>query len=287
MNVITAKTAGFCFGVKRAVDIVNKEIEKGSKNIYTYGPIIHNESVTEEFNSHGVKIMEESDIDAYEPGIVIIRSHGVTKAIDEHLRSRHEVIDATCPFVKKIHKLVEKHSSEGKYIIVIGDKNHPEVKGIIGWIVSDYYCCIDSAEDVPNITIPDSLEYVIVSQTTFNHKKFQELVEIIDKIGYNGYVLDTICDATSERQQEARVIAGSVDAMFVVGSKSSSNTQKLFEICKKECTDTYYIQSKDDLYNADFSRAVLPSISSVGITAGASTPNKLIEEVQKYVRNEF
>ncbi len=277
MEVILAKSAGFCFGVQRAVDVVNKQIEEGVSPLYTYGPIIHNEEVVKDFESHGVQVMEEDSNENYKPGTVIIRSHGVTKAVEEGLKAAgHNVIDATCPFVKKIHRAVDEHSKNGEYIVIIGNPDHPEVRGIVGWINGDKYTVISGEQSAKDFSVNSHDTICIVSQTTFNHNKFQELVEIIKQKGYHIIVLNTICDATNKRQVEAADIASKVDAMLVIGSKNSSNTQKLYEICKTRCNNTYYIQTADDFQPSDLS-----SIESVGITAGASTPNNIIEEVQK------
>ena len=278
MKTILAKSAGFCFGVKRAVEMVYDQIEKVDGPIYTYGPIIHNEEVVRELEEKGVTVMEEgADIRSYAPGTVIIRSHGVGRSVQEALEAAgFHVVDATCPFVLKIHRIVEEYSGKGYEILVAGNENHPEVQGIIGWIRGDRYHVISTTEDAKNLSLPQGTKVCMVSQTTFNYNKFQDLVEIIGKKGYDINVLNTICNATEVRQREAAQIAAKVDAMLVIGGRHSSNTQKLFEICKKECADTYYIQTKDD-----FDLSVLQSISNVGITAGASTPNKIIEEVQK------
>ena len=277
MEVILAESAGFCFGVQRAVDVVNKQIEEGDGFLYTYGPIIHNEEVVKGFESHGVQVMDENRIDEYAPGTVIIRSHGITKAVEDKLNALgHNVIDATCPFVKKIHRAVDEHSKNGEYIVIIGNPDHPEVRGIVGWINGDNYQVISDEENAKDFSVNSDTTICIVSQTTFNHNKFQELVEIIKQKGYHIIVLNTICDATNKRQVEAAEIASKVDAMLVIGSKNSSNTQKLYEICKTKCNNTYYIQTADDCKPSDLS-----SIESVGITAGASTPNNIIEEVQK------
>ena len=277
MSVILAESAGFCFGVQRAVDVVNKQIEEGDGFLYTYGPIIHNEEVVKEFESHGVQVMDENRIDDYAPGTVIIRSHGITKKVEDKLNALgHNVIDATCPFVKKIHRAVDEHSKNGEYIVIIGNPDHPEVRGIVGWINGDNYQVISDEKSASVFSVNSDTKICIVSQTTFNHNKFQELVEIINQKGYHIIVLNTICDATNKRQIEAADIASKVDAMLVIGSKNSSNTQKLYEICKTKCKNTYYIQTADELKPSDLS-----SIESVGITAGASTPNNIIEEVQK------
>ena len=285
MNVELAKTAGFCFGVKRAVDTVYQQIEqyRGEK-IFTYGPIIHNEEVIKDLRSHGVEVLnDEEELKTADADVVVIRSHGVAKYIYDILEERGiTCVDATCPFVKKIHKIVAKKSAEGSYIVIVGNGEHPEVQGIRGW-AGEQVTVVQTAEDAERFELPDKDQKVcIVAQTTFNYNKFKELVEIISKKRYDIVVLNTICNATKERQTEARQIAARVDAMVVIGDKRSSNTQKLFEICKEECLNTYYIQTLDDL---DINQ--LRSVESVGITAGASTPNNIIEEVQNNVRIIF
>lgn len=282
-NVILAKTAGFCFGVKRAVDTVYDQIGKTEK-IYTFGPIIHNEAVVEDLERRGVKVIHSvEELKNEERGTVIIRSHGVEKDIYEEIEKLgFSIVDATCPFVLKIHKYVEKYSKLGYYIIIIGNEKHPEVLGIKGWCNPSETAVIETAEEAEKFAISKERKICIVSQTTFNNNKFKELVEIIQKKGYNINVLNTICNATEERQTEAKCIAAKVDAMIVIGGRHSSNTQKLFEICKNECENTYYIQTYKDLDLSEFN-----SVDNVGITAGASTPNNIIEEVQTNVRNEF
>ena len=279
MEVILAKTAGFCFGVKRAVDTVYKEA--GKKNVYTYGPIIHNSEVVNDLKKKGVEVINSrEELEALEEGTVIIRSHGVAREIYDLIHEKGlELVDATCPFVRKIHKIVEKAGNDGDQVIIVGSEQHPEVQGIKGWCTGEVHI-ISDAEQFEGIDL--NKPTTLVSQTTFNYNKFQELVEIVNEKGYDIIVLNTICNATEERQTEAERIAKEVDAMIVIGGRASSNTQKLFEICKKECENTYYIQTIKDL---DLTR--LKSTDNVGITAGASTPNNIIEEVQKNVRNEF
>ena len=284
MEVNVAKTAGFCFGVKRAVDQVYEQTEKeNGKKIYTYGPIIHNEEVVKDLRSRGVEVIHsEEELAALTEGIVIIRSHGVPKRIYDLLEERKlQYVDATCPFVKKIHNIVKKASEEGSHVIIIGNPEHPEVQGIMGWSLLPV-TVIQDAEEAEQLSLPEEQKICIVSQTTFNYNKFKDLVEIISKKRYDISVLNTICNATKERQTEAKSIAKGVDAMIVIGDKHSSNTQKLFEICKKACNNTYYIQTLDDL---DMNQ--LRSVETVGITAGASTPNNIIEEVQNNVRINF
>ena len=288
MKVKTAKTAGFCFGVKRAVDKVYELIENGVSPIYTLGPIIHNEEVVSDFEKKGVTVIPEEDIPKLREGTVVIRSHGVGRMIYDMLKTAGiSFVDVTCPFVLKIHRIVERESRAGKQIIIFGDPSHPEVKGICGWCEGS--CTVlRNREDAENFVPDPGRIPCIVSQTTFNYNKFKELVEILCKKRYDNNVLNidnilnTICNATEERQKEAQSIAGEVDTMLVIGGRHSSNTQKLFEICKEECENTYYIQTPVDLDSEMFHRS-----SYVGITAGASTPKKIIEEVQEHVRIKF
>lgn len=280
-KIILAKSAGFCFGVKRAVDLVYSRF--GEKNVYTYGPIIHNECVVKDIENHGVKVIKDSsEVEDATNATIITRSHGISKKTQEELdKTGAKIVDATCPFVLKIHKIVEEESKKGSQIIIIGNENHPEVMGIKGWATSDVYI-IDTKEKAEEIKLDTNRNVVIVSQTTFNYKKFQDLVEILSKKGYNISIRNTICNATEERQTEARQIASQVDSMIVIGDSSSSNTRKLYEICLKECPNTFYIQTINDL---ELSK--LSSSDYIGITAGASTPQNIIEEVYTNVRTEF
>ena len=283
MEVIVAKTAGFCFGVERAVNQVYDQIKNGHGPIYTLGPIIHNEEVVRDLEEKGVKVLNsENEISALTEGTVIIRSHGVGKHIYDMLKAQGvQIVDATCPFVKKIHRIVQEQNLQGRRVIIIGDETHPEVEGIKGW--GDARTMVvkneEQMEKLPSFT---GEKLCIVSQTTFNYNKFKDLVEKFEKKGYDILVLNTICNATQERQVEAERIASQVDAMIVIGGKNSSNTRKLYEICQKECKDTYYIQTLDDLNPESVN-----SVRSVGITAGASTPKKIIEEVHTNVRIKF
>lgn len=283
MKVMVAKTAGFCFGVKRAVEKVYEEAEKASGPIYTYGPIIHNEEVVRDLEEKGVRVINgPKELEDLKEGTVIIRSHGVGKEIYYLIEKRGlKLVDATCPFVLKIHRIVERESREGKHIVIIGNEKHPEVEGIMGWCTSKV-TVIESEKEAQDF-MPDPAEKIcVVSQTTFNNNKFQNLVEIISKKSYDNNVINTICNATDERQREAGQIAAEAGAMIVIGGRHSSNTQKLYELCSKECENTYYIQTLKDL-----EQTIIPPVDCVGITAGASTPNQIIKEVQKYVRDEF
>ena len=280
-EVILAKSAGFCFGVKRAVDTVYEQT--GKKNVYTFGPIIHNEEVVKDLEKKGVFVINTmEELDDITEGTVIIRSHGVSSAVYEALQKKGvEIVDATCPFVLKIHNIVKQESANGKQIVIIGNEKHPEVEGIMGWSKTQVHV-VDTAEKAQNLQLDPQREVCIVSQTTFNYNKFKELVEIISEKGYNIIIRNTICNATEERQTEAREISKRVDAMIVVGGSSSSNTRKLYEICKNECKDTYYIQTLNDLDMTSLGKA-----DCIGITAGASTPNNIIQEVYTNVRTEL
>ena len=282
MEIRLAGSAGFCFGVKRAIDKVYEQIETG-KTIYTYGPIIHNEEVVKDLADKGVRVIEtKEELNRLTEGTVVIRSHGVAKEIYDYLeRQGLECIDATCPFVKRIHNVVERESLAGKHIIVVGNPDHPEVEGIVGWCRGPV-TVLETPQEANDYTPKEGTNLCIVAQTTYNYKKFQDIVEIFEKKGYNGSVVNTICNATEERQTQSRELAKEADVMIVIGGKHSSNTRKLYEICSRECANTYFIQTLDDLH------LELPkSVRLVGITAGASTPNKLIEEVQNYVRINF
>lgn len=283
MNVILAKTAGFCFGVDKAVNTVYEEIKNNDGTVYTYGPIIHNEIVVSELTRLGVRVINsKEELDRIKKGTVIIRSHGVSRDIRKSLdREGIKVVDATCPFVAKIHRIVEKYSSEGYKVIIAGNREHPEVTGIKGWVNGECFI-IDSAEELNNIVLEEGERAVLVAQTTYNYQKFKEFVEILRKMNYSIEVCNTVCSATEERQSEALSIAQKVDAMIVIGDKHSSNSRKLYDICRSECKRTYFIETIVDLEPQPFQL-----FSDVGITAGASTPKKLIEEVQNYVRSKF
>ena len=289
MEVKVAKTAGFCFGVQRAVDKVYELIDSCQDRLFTLGPIIHNEEVVNDLEKKGVRVASEEELKTLPKGsTVVIRSHGVGKKVYDQLKECGlSYVDVTCPFVLKIHRIVEKESKAGSHIVIIGDPDHPEVVGICGWCIGSY-TVIRTKQDALDFVPPESKNVCIVSQTTFNYNKFKDLVEILREKRYDNTVLNilnilnTICNATEERQREAKSIAGEVDTMLVVGGRHSSNTQKLFEICEKECENTYYIQTPVDLDSDMFQCS-----SYVGITAGASTPKKIIEEVQEHVRIKF
>ena len=275
--MIVSKHLGYCFGVDRAMKTLFRVIEEHpDRRCFTFGPIIHNQRITDQLAAHGVSVIE--DVSQAEPGsLVFIRTHGVEERVLRELTIRGaEYEDLTCPFVKKIHRIVEKAGQEGKTVLIIGDPQHPEVQGIMGWAAGPV-SAVQTEEEARAFAKGINNDVCIVSQTTFNHDKFHKLVEIIKGLMYHNYdIVNTICNATEERQTEARAIARRADAMIVIGGKHSSNTRKLYEICREECAETFYIQSL-----ADLELRLLPSMGCVGITAGASTPNNLIEEVSK------
>lgn len=272
MEILIAKSAGFCFGVNKAVNQTCDLIQKEKNQIYTLGPIIHNEQVVSRLESQGVKVVdkvEQVDI----PGYIVIRTHGITPDIYEEINEKKlKVIDATCPHVKKIHKLVKEKYEEGYQIIIVGDASHPEVIGTNGWCNNTAYIVndINDIEKLPEIR----KKLCIVAQTTITRDKWEKINEYLNKKFENLIKFDTICNATNARQKEAEEIAKAVDLMIVIGGKNSSNTQKLFEICKKHCPETYQIETAAELPEFD-----LGNIKKVGITAGASTPEWIIKEV--------
>jgi len=282
-EVIVAKSAGFCFGVREALETVYKEIEKKNGPVFTYGPIIHNEIVLDDLAKKGVRILNsEEDLEKVTDGTVIIRSHGVGEKIyDICCRKRLKVVDATCPFVARIHRIVREKSRDGYRVIIIGDPHHPEVEGICGW-GDEKTTAVESVEDFISCGPAKNEKICIAAQTTYNLTKFTEIVDKIRKLGYDIVCCNTICNATQERQKEAGSIASRVDCMIVIGSRTSSNTGKLVEICKEGCGNTIFIQTLNDL-----DPEALKAAGSIGITAGASTPKQLIEEVQVNVGREF
>ncbi len=263
-----AKTAGFCYGVKRAVDEVYAAVEKGDK-ICTLGKLIHNEQVVEDLESKGVYSYDRIS-DVPENTRVIIRTHGVPKSVYNELDSLNKpYTDLTCPFVEKIHKIVSEHYENGEKIIIVGDEKHPEVIGINGWCNNEAFVLYDTEKDIPT-------EYVnnpccVVAQTTINKKKFVQIVHFIKKTCKDVLFFDTICNATTKRQEEAAQLAAESDVMLVVGGMESSNTAKLFEISKNLCPMTFHIQTHEDIPQK------INKNRKIGITAGASTPGCIIE----------
>ncbi len=278
MQIIIADNAGFCFGVDRAVKIAyDTAKDKANKSVYTYGMIIHNNSVVSELEQLGVKCAEKiEDIPA--ESTVIIRAHGISEA--EYLKLQEinaNIIDATCPYVKKIHQVVKKEFDKGRGIVIVGDKNHPEVKGINGWCHNQAFIVHseDDAEKLLDLETDTPLS--VVTQTTIRQDLLKKIEKILKKHFTNVKIFDTICSATSLRQESAKKLAKECDVVFVIGSPSSSNTQKLFEVCQEECPDTFKIENEKELNKYI---KTLNKKNKVGITAGASTPDKVIKEAK-------
>ncbi len=272
MQIVVASTAGFCFGVNNAVKIVFDLAEKSEDKIYTLGPIIHNEQVVNKLQEHGISAIDLPE-QASTSSKVVIRAHGVGPSVISEFEAKGiEVVNATCPYVGKIQRLVNQKYNEGCQIIIIGDKKHPEIIGINGWCNNSAYI-IDSVEQVK--TLPNIEKSIcVVAQTTFIREKWKKIIESLNKRFENVLKFDTICNATDKRQTEADKISKEVDMVLVIGGENSSNTNKLFEICKANCPETYKIQTASDIPPVDIKK-----IKKIGITAGASTPDWVIKEV--------
>lgn len=283
MEIIVGKNAGFCFGVQRAIDAAYDLLKKDNNDLYSIGPLIHNEIVTKDLKSKGlIEINNNDEIASLKNKRVIIRTHGIEKEVYDLLKSNNNaIVDLTCPFVSKIHKLVKEYSENGYKIIVIGDKDHPEVKGIVSYAKEDIYVVINE-EDIRKLKIDRNDKVFIVFQTTTNAENAQKLVDILGELFYNNKLVNTICNATQNRQDEVKILAKTCGVMLIIGSNASSNTRKLYEISKKYCQNTYLLNSIDDAKNIKIEESV-----KVGVSAGASTPKYLIEEILNNVRNEF
>ena len=287
MKIRVARTAGFCFGVRNALEITEQEWERDPGSpLCTFGPLIHNQDVTNRLEKRGIRIISDPE-EAKAGERVVIRAHGVGKSIYEQLQKRGAVIiDATCPFVRKIHRIVEKHSAAGEEILILGDPNHPEVIGIQGWSSRPCYTMQEPDDEIPGqLRENPDRKCCLVAQTTFDQEKFQKIVENFEKQEYNLRVCPTICSATAQHQSEAVWLAGEVDFMIILGGMHSSNTRKLYDICRERCPHTCHVENAAGLL--EYFRENEPirkeaeygGFHTVGITAGASTPNYIIQEV--------
>ena len=273
MQITKAKTAGFCFGVKRAVDLTYNLAKEGKK-VATLGELIHNKQLVADLEKNGVITLENTEIpEGYE---VVIRSHGIQKNVYDELKNMGIVThDATCPYVKKIHNLAEKIALDKRIMLVAGDENHPEVQGIVSYCSTEVIVFNDPTELEKWLKMGDNANkpLALVAQTTYMLKKWQESLNIIKKLCTNCEIFDTICRATQERQTEAEILAKKNDAMVVIGGRHSSNTQKLVDVCKAYCK-TISVETGNELLPELFI-----NIQNVGVTAGASTPAFIIQEV--------
>ena len=283
MKVTLAKTAGFCFGVDRAVSLVEEAVAAG-KRVSTLGPIIHNRHVMDHFAAEGVRELSEPE-EAAAGTTVVIRSHGVSRDVYERLSRRGvEIVDATCPFVKRIHKLVIRAEAQGRVPVIIGTPTHPEVQAIAGWCAHPHV--FEGPEALENWLREDPsrahLPLTLVSQTTSTQNLWESCKKIIKKQCTNSEIFDTICEATENRQKEAGELARCCDAMVIVGDPMSSNTKRLAMICRQFCEDVWLVEDAGGLDVSHFS-----CIGSVGITAGASTPAWIIKEVNNIMSEEI
>lgn len=278
MEVRIAENAGFCFGVKRAMKMAWDELEnKEDDDIYSLGPLIHNKQAVDKYKEKGLVEIDSLDKIPNDSKL-IIRSHGVGKNVYTDSESKNmDIIDTTCPFVKKIHDIVKKFSSKGYRIIVIGNANHPEIIGINGWCDNEAIV-INSEEEIDNNLFDPCDKYCVVSQTTANLEFFDKIVNMLKEKINNLTVKNTICFATKERQLSAIDLANEVDCMVVIGGKHSSNTQKLVNICK-DIVPTFSIETKEEL-----NKEMLGGFKVAGVTAGASTPDWIIDEVIEYLK---
>ncbi|MGB9809579.1 MAG: 4-hydroxy-3-methylbut-2-enyl diphosphate reductase [Caldanaerobacter sp.] len=280
MKILIAEHAGFCFGVKRAIEIAYEELGKGEKTkLYTLGEIIHNPQVVKDLAKRGVEVLEEKDLYKLSKGDrLIIRSHGISKKLYNFLEQKGvEVIDVTCPFVKKVQNIVEEYYKKGYDIVIVGDKNHPEVIGVNGWCDDKAYI-VNSVEEAENLPFFERL--CAVSQTTLIEKHWEEILQVLRRKAKEFVYFNTICDATQKRQEAADSLSKEVDVMFVIGGKHSSNTQKLRKICEKNCKNTYHIESADEIMEE-----MIKEHEVIGITAGASTPDYVIDEVINKIKS--
>lgn len=278
MEVRIAKNAGFCFGVKRAMNMAWDELEnKTSENVYSLGPLIHNKQAVDKYKEKG--LVEIDSLDTIpDDSKIIIRSHGVGEKVYTDSKSKNmDVVDTTCPFVKKIHDIVKEFSDKGYKIIIVGNATHPEIIGINGWCNNEAII-INKEYEIDNVSFNPNDKYCVVSQTTANLESFDKIINKLKSKIEDLNVKNTICFATKERQLAAKDLAKEVDCMIVIGGRHSSNTQKLVNICK-DIVPTFSIETKEEL-----DRDMLKKFSVAGVTAGASTPDWIIDEVIEYLK---
>src|SRR5216684_4266436 len=274
MEVLLADEYGFCFGVERAVEMVEDALDEGVRPIRLLGPLIHNAQEMERLGAQGVSTIdspEEADADT----IAVIRAHGVTPQAQRELEARAaKVIDATCPFVTRVQHLAEGAARQGRDVVVAGNPDHPEMIGVVGYAPNNTYVVRDAGDvaSLPQLRAP-----LVVSQTTIKLKTFLEVAEAVRaKSDTEPEIVNTICSATRDRQDAARALAGEVDVFYVIGGRHSSNSVKLLAVCQEQCENSFLIETPGEINPQD-----LEGVERVGLTAGASTPNWLIEQVVK------
>lgn len=276
MEIITAKRAGFCFGVKRAMDITVEMAEKNGAGVYTLGPIIHNPQVIEKLEKEGIHPIKEDEIEGREISALIIRTHGIPCQLYDNISARgFRIIDATCPFVKKAQRYAKLLKENGYQVVILGDINHPEVKGLMSYAGEDVLV-VDEHSDLPAL----KSKVGVVVQTTQPVEALKKVLSRIVDQAEEVKVYNTICNSTALRLKETEEMARKVDIMVVVGGKNSANTSQLAGLCRSLSVKTYHIETSGEIDPAWFE-----GINIVGITAGASTPEWIIKDVEKRIRD--
>ncbi|HEX8370950.1 MAG TPA: 4-hydroxy-3-methylbut-2-enyl diphosphate reductase [Pyrinomonadaceae bacterium] len=271
MQILIADEYGFCFGVERAVEMVEEALA-GGDTVRTLGPLIHNDQEMERLAKHGVATIN-APVQIQRGETAVIRAHGVTPQVEQELREKaSKVVDATCPFVTKVQKLASRAAAQDRHVVVVGNPDHPEMIGVKGYAPGHAFVIRDASEvaDLPTLKNP-----LVVSQTTIKLKSFLDAAEAVRaKAEGETQVVNTICSATRDRQDAARALAGEVDAFYIIGGRHSSNSRKLLAVCQEQCPKSFLIETPDEINAAD-----LKGAEKVGLTAGASTPNWLIQKV--------
>ncbi|MGI8641234.1 MAG: 4-hydroxy-3-methylbut-2-enyl diphosphate reductase [Pyrinomonadaceae bacterium] len=273
MKVLLADEYGFCFGVERAVEMVEEALGEGD-TVRALGPLIHNDQEMARLATRGVSTISEP-VQIKRGETAVIRAHGVTPQVEQELREKaSKVVDATCPFVTKVQKLASRAAAQDRHVVVVGNPDHPEMIGVFGYAPEHTFVIRDVAEvaDLPKLRNP-----LVVSQTTIKLQNFLDVAEAVkQKAEGETQVVNTICSATRDRQDAARALAGEVDVFYIIGGRHSSNSRKLLAVCLEQCKKSFLIETEDEINAED-----LRGAEKVGVTAGASTPNWLIEKITK------
>jgi 4-hydroxy-3-methylbut-2-enyl diphosphate reductase len=273
MQVLIADEYGFCFGVERAVEMVEEALAEGD-TVRTLGPLIHNDQEMGRLATHGVSTIN-APVQIQRGETAVIRAHGVTPQVEAELREKaSKVVDATCPFVTKVQKLASRAAAQDRHVVVVGNPDHPEMIGVFGY-APEHSFIVRDVEEVA--ALPRLKNPLVVSQTTIKLQNFYDVAEAVKaKADGETQVVNTICSATRDRQDAARALAGEVDAFYIIGGRHSSNSRKLLAVCKEQCEKSFLIETEDEINTED-----LRGVEKVGLTAGASTPNWLIEKISK------
>ncbi len=276
MEVLLAEEYGFCFGVERAVEMVEEAVAEGGV-VRSLGPLIHNSQEMKRLEARGVQTIDAPS-EAGAQVTAVIRAHGVTPQVQRDLEERAaKVVDATCPFVTKVQKLAERAAAQGRDVVLVGNPDHPEMIGVVGYAPQNTYVVRDASEVAK---LPMLHEPLVVSQTTIKLQTFLDAAEAVkQRADADPQIVNTICSATRDRQDAARALAGEVDAFYIIGGRHSSNSVKLLAVCQEQCEKSFLIETAEEINPAD-----LAGINRVGVTAGASTPNWLINQVVERLR---